>query len=138
MRQKLFPEAADPGLERYREVVFDGICQHLVLLGVRATWLDENEESDGLEHLLHYTFFVASVGDRWFLVTAGHVLEALDELFTASNVRVEVSFLADNFGSLKKANEPLYFPYTSDRRERLRKLTQFFSARDWRRRLGKR
>jgi hypothetical protein len=34
--------------------------------------------------------------------------------------------------------EPLYFPYTSERREKLRKLTQFFNARDWRRRLGKR
>ena len=34
--------------------------------------------------------------------------------------------------------EPLYFPYTLKRREGLRKLTDFFNARDWRRRLGRR
>ncbi|MDB5308809.1 MAG: hypothetical protein JWO38_3011 [Gemmataceae bacterium] len=111
MRQKLFAEAAAPGLEEYREVVFDGICQHLVMLGVRTTRLDEHGNSDGLEHLSHYTFFVASVGQQWYLVTAGHVLEALDELFAATDERVELSFLADNFGSLKKENKPLHFPY---------------------------
>src|SRR5512132_1515395 len=34
--------------------------------------------------------------------------------------------------------EPLYFPYTNKRRQKLRKITQFFTARDWRRRLGRR
>jgi betaine-aldehyde dehydrogenase len=34
--------------------------------------------------------------------------------------------------------EPLYFPYTDERRRKLRKLTQFFTSRDWRRRLGRR
>ena len=34
--------------------------------------------------------------------------------------------------------EPLYFPYTLKRRQELRKLTDFFNARDWRRRLGRR
>jgi acyl-CoA reductase-like NAD-dependent aldehyde dehydrogenase len=38
---------------------------------------------------------------------------------------------------LGSKREPLYFPYTSDRREKLRKITQFLNARDWRRRLGK-
>ena len=33
--------------------------------------------------------------------------------------------------------EPLYFPYTDERRQKLRKITRFFNARDWRRRLGK-
>ncbi len=32
--------------------------------------------------------------------------------------------------------EPLYFPYTAKRRALLRRLSQFFAARDWRRRLG--
>ena len=34
--------------------------------------------------------------------------------------------------------EPLYFPYTDERRQKLVKLTRFFTARDWRRRLGRR
>jgi acyl-CoA reductase-like NAD-dependent aldehyde dehydrogenase len=33
--------------------------------------------------------------------------------------------------------EPLYFPYTDERRQKLRKITRFFNARDWRRRLGR-
>jgi acyl-CoA reductase-like NAD-dependent aldehyde dehydrogenase len=33
--------------------------------------------------------------------------------------------------------EPLYFPYTTKRREQLRKISDFFNARDWRRRLGR-
>ncbi len=33
--------------------------------------------------------------------------------------------------------EPLYFPYTQKRRSQLTKITNFFNARDWRRRLGR-
>jgi acyl-CoA reductase-like NAD-dependent aldehyde dehydrogenase len=45
------------------------------------------------------------------------------------------SLVISRFGSKR---EPLYFPYTEERREKLAKLTRFFMARDWRRRLGKR
>ena len=38
---------------------------------------------------------------------------------------------------LGRRREPLYFPYTAERRDELRKVTQFFTARDWRRRLGR-
>ena len=38
---------------------------------------------------------------------------------------------------LGRRREPLYFPYTEERRDELRKVTQFFTARDWRRRLGR-
>ena len=38
---------------------------------------------------------------------------------------------------LGQKREPLYFPYTDERRQKLRKLTRFFNARDWRRRLGR-
>jgi acyl-CoA reductase-like NAD-dependent aldehyde dehydrogenase len=45
------------------------------------------------------------------------------------------SLVISRFGGKR---EPLYFPYTDERRQKLRKLTQFFTARDWRRRLGRR
>jgi acyl-CoA reductase-like NAD-dependent aldehyde dehydrogenase len=45
------------------------------------------------------------------------------------------SLVITRFGSKR---EPLYFPYTNDRRQKLRRLTRFFNARDWRRRLGRR
>jgi acyl-CoA reductase-like NAD-dependent aldehyde dehydrogenase len=45
------------------------------------------------------------------------------------------SLVITRFGGKR---EPLYFPYTDERRQKLRKITQFFNARDWRRRLGRR
>ncbi len=44
------------------------------------------------------------------------------------------SIVISRFGGKR---EPLYFPYTEKRREQLRKITDFFNSRDWRRRLGK-
>jgi acyl-CoA reductase-like NAD-dependent aldehyde dehydrogenase len=44
------------------------------------------------------------------------------------------SLVITRFG---RKREPLYFPYTAERRDKLRKITNFFSARDWRRRLGR-
>jgi acyl-CoA reductase-like NAD-dependent aldehyde dehydrogenase len=44
------------------------------------------------------------------------------------------SLVITRFGQKR---EPLYFPYTDERRQKLRKITQFFTARDWRRRLGR-
>jgi acyl-CoA reductase-like NAD-dependent aldehyde dehydrogenase len=45
------------------------------------------------------------------------------------------SLVISRFGGKR---EPLYFPYTDQRRQKLRRLSQFFTARDWRRRLGRR
>jgi acyl-CoA reductase-like NAD-dependent aldehyde dehydrogenase len=44
------------------------------------------------------------------------------------------SIVISRFGGKR---EPLYFPYTEKRRQQLRKLSDFFAARDWRRRFGK-
>jgi betaine-aldehyde dehydrogenase len=44
------------------------------------------------------------------------------------------SIVISRFGQTR---EPLYFPYTEKRRQQLRKISTFFAARDWRRRLGK-
>jgi acyl-CoA reductase-like NAD-dependent aldehyde dehydrogenase len=45
------------------------------------------------------------------------------------------SLVITRFGQKREA---LYFPYTAKRRALLRRLSQFFAARDWRRRLGRR
>jgi acyl-CoA reductase-like NAD-dependent aldehyde dehydrogenase len=44
------------------------------------------------------------------------------------------SIVISRFGQKR---EPLYFPYTERRRQQLLKITTFFAARDWRRRLGR-
>jgi acyl-CoA reductase-like NAD-dependent aldehyde dehydrogenase len=38
---------------------------------------------------------------------------------------------------LGQKREALWFPYTKKRRDQLSKLSRFFTARDWKRRLGK-
>ncbi len=45
------------------------------------------------------------------------------------------SLVITRFGQKR---EPLYFPYTKKRRDQIRSLVNFFNARDWRRRLGRR
>jgi betaine-aldehyde dehydrogenase len=44
------------------------------------------------------------------------------------------SLVITRFG---RKREPLYFPYTAERRRLLRRLVNFVNARDWRRRLGR-
>jgi hypothetical protein len=44
------------------------------------------------------------------------------------------SLVITRFGQKR---EPLYFPYTDERRQKLRKITRLLTARDWRRRLGR-
>jgi hypothetical protein len=72
--------------------------------------------SDGFEYLNHYSFFVVSVSERWFLVSAGHVLSALDDLFRNADVRILSAFLADFFGERGVRNVPLAFAYESTSR----------------------
>ncbi len=45
------------------------------------------------------------------------------------------SLMITRFG---RKREPLYFPYTDERRNKVYRITRFFTARDWRRRLGRR
>ena len=53
--------------------------QHFVSLG----WLDRSpersDENNGLGRPMAVSGFVFSVGDCWFLITAGHILENIDE-----------------------------------------------------------
>jgi hypothetical protein len=110
-RNKIWPAVADVKLERFREKLYDTLCRHLVCLGVRFTRLDSQGNSDGMEYLCPCSCFVISVRDRWFLVTAGHVLKELDQAVRQKKIRVESSFLADFFGKRSAVRYPTPFPY---------------------------
>jgi hypothetical protein len=106
--------ADNPDVEALWKLLYNNFCQHLVCLAVRYSYLDEKGKSDGFRRLAHYTFFVVSVGNQWFLVTSGHVLRDLDKVFQSDRVRVEYCLLADFFGERKKVELPTPFPYPSE------------------------
>jgi hypothetical protein len=110
-RNKIWPAAPDKGLERSREQLYDRLCRHLVCLGIRFTRLDTYGNSDGKEYVYHCSCFVVAVKDKWFLVTAGHVLEDLDKLVREKAIRIESSFLADFFGQRDAVRFPTPFSY---------------------------
>jgi len=83
-------------------------------MGIRFTYLDKEGKSDGIEHLAHASFFVASVSDQWFLVTAGHVLKHLDRAVRERYIQVEHYFLVDYLGHRDTINYPVPFPYETE------------------------
>lgn len=110
-RNKLFPSTLGPIQEQGLEVLFDYMCRHLVCLGVRYTRLDERDRSDGLEYVAQNSFFATSVGGRWYLATAGHVLQQLDRFVTSPKVRIRSLFLAGFRRIPEVAAESMDFPY---------------------------
>jgi hypothetical protein len=76
----------------------DTFCQHLVCLTVRFTRIGEDGRSDGREECRYYSCFVLSISDRWFLVTAGHALQYINEALDSPRLRLISIRLADFFG----------------------------------------
>lgn len=111
IRKKIWPASADLGLERFREQLYDRLCRHLVCLGIRFTRLDTQGNSDGKEYVCPCSCFVVSIKDKWFLVTAGHVFQELDECLREKTIRIESSFLADFFGQRNAVRSPTPFSY---------------------------
>lgn len=58
--------------------------------------------------------FIISKGDEWWLITAGHVLDAINKTFANGRV-VMHSRLFDCWALNRKFNSPLPFPINSDR-----------------------
>src|SRR3954447_17294399 len=62
--------------------------RHLVVLGVNYIVLEEEKKETGEEHFLAYTCTVVTNRDRWFLVTAGHVVEELERLVSMHQIKI--------------------------------------------------
>lgn len=115
-RRKIWPAAPDPAVERQRETLHDHFCRHLVCLGIRYTDPPESPRADGRSRLAHGTFCVAETRGRWFLVTAGHVLQKLDAFVHQGKIVVEYYYLADCIPGGASVKKPIAFPYTAERR----------------------
>jgi len=74
--------------------------------------LDEKGNSKGKPFVFASSGFVMTFGEVWFLVTAGHTLQELDELIARPDVKVVASFIVDSLGS--QALHRGSFPFTYD------------------------
>lgn len=78
--------------------------------------LDEKGNSKGTPFVTAVSGFAMSFGESWFMVTAGHVLEDLDELIDQKYVKVVDSFIVDSLGSQAKHTD--HIPYTYEKEKR--------------------
>jgi len=66
-------------------------------------------------HSAVVTAFVLSVADQWFLVTAGHCIEEIEELTTKGGHRIAKCYLIDSLGLGAKHRDLIPFSYQSVR-----------------------
>jgi hypothetical protein len=85
--------------------------RHLVSLVLINWHLDEAGKRNGHAHVAACSATVMASGDMWFLVTAGHVLQELDELIAHVRVEVAESFIVDSLGSQAKHVGNIPFNY---------------------------
>lgn len=75
------------------------MSRHFVSLVVIYRHLDDDGKEIGKPFIQASSGFVMSFGELWFLTTAGHVIQALNELTSHKKVKVLDSFLMDSLGS---------------------------------------
>ena len=82
---------------------------HLVCLAGSYKILDKDENPVGDEKFYSYSGFVISIGGNWFIVTAGHVLQDLEEKSRHKQILITGRVLADYFGPEAISNAPIPF-----------------------------
>jgi hypothetical protein len=92
------------------------LSRHLVSMVHIYRHLDANGNLQGDSLISASSCFVMSFGERWFLVTAGHVLKELEELLEHPRVRLIQSCLIDALGSDAIHNSNLPFTYDKSNR----------------------
>lgn len=102
---------SDPEQQRIWKELYDNFCRHLVCLAVRYCQVDRNGQRESVERIAHYTFFIVSVGERWFLITSGHVLKEIEGRVRNPRIRIEYFMLADFFGEREAVKVPTPFSF---------------------------
>src|ERR1043166_2947443 len=85
------------------------LSRHLLVLGVNYVALDKDGKETGEEQFLAYTCTVFAQDDRWFLLSAGHVVEELERLVSTHQIKLLRQELADYFGP--DAGPPQTYPF---------------------------
>lgn len=68
-------------MELNHDLLLEHLCRHLV--GIM--WVDQKKGQPETARSMAVTSFVVSIGDAWFLVTAGHVLRDIERHFAAGH-----------------------------------------------------
>lgn len=71
------------------------------------------------------TAFVLSVGQQWFLVTAGHCIGEVERITTEYGYRIAACYLIDSMGLGAKHAQPIPFTYAQSRPTRLSESKSF-------------
>jgi hypothetical protein len=93
------------------EQFFNYVGRHVVCLAVQIVDIDANGKPSDEERFIACSGFVMSFGKMWFFVTAGHILNALDEGIAAKRISITSCCFADYFGEGAKFKMPLPFSY---------------------------
>lgn len=83
--------------------------KHLVCFAGSYRVLDTEGNLTGVEKFYSYTGFVISTGGHWFIVTAGHVLQDLEEKSRHKQILITGRVLADYFGTDALSTAPIPF-----------------------------
>jgi hypothetical protein len=87
------------------------VNRHLVILVVTYTHLDKGGKPTGVSRVTACSGSILSVGESWFFVTAGHVIEELDELYLHPSVRIDGACFIDSLGLQSTYDSPIPFNY---------------------------
>src|ERR1700693_1299799 len=83
--------------------------RHFVSVAGTYFILDDDGKPSGTEKCFNYSGMVLSIRGFWNILTAGHILQDLERKWKANRIRLNCSFLLDNYGVDRKTNLPTPF-----------------------------
>jgi hypothetical protein len=86
-------------------------CRHLVSLSGWYQWVNSDGKPFGEKYFFSYSGFVISIQGVWNLVTAGHILEELEQSLKDKKIQITECSLVDIFGLNAASNIPIPFDY---------------------------
>jgi hypothetical protein len=88
-------------------------CRHLVSLSGWYQWINSNGKPFGKKYFFSYSGFIMSIQGVWNLVTAGHILEELEQNLKDKKIQIIDCSLVDIFGLNATSNIPIPFDYNN-------------------------
>ncbi len=87
-------------------------CRHLVSLSGWYQIMNSDGVPSGEDKFFSYSGFIISIQGVWNFVTAGHILEDLEQKISSKNIKVREVMLVDKFGPNAVSQYSIPFDYT--------------------------
>ena len=94
----------------------DSVREHIVGISGRCATFDDHGNQEGDEQNFAFSAFVIEIRGIWCLVTAGHVIQRLDDVLNHPRMKLVRCGLADFFNRAAKVKDPTPFPYQTEHR----------------------